>query len=92
MNYIEITSQLQPIFLFVPDFIIHYDILCASLHALIQTYSHAEIHKFTLANIFSSSSSSSSGFYNPLAGFSVLILEVSRSQTTQQVGRTPLDE
>ena len=38
----------------------------------------------------SSSSSSCTGFYNPLAGFSLLILEVSRSHTmTHTVGRTP---
>jgi hypothetical protein len=35
----------------------------------------------------SSSSSSSSGFYNPLAGFSLLILEVSRSHTVTQHSR-----
>ena len=33
------------------------------------------------------SSSSSSGFYNPLAGFSLLILEVSRSHTMTQYSR-----
>jgi hypothetical protein len=34
-----------------------------------------------------SSSSSSTGFYNPLAGFSVVISKVSRSHTMTQRGR-----
>jgi hypothetical protein len=38
-------------------------------------------------------SSSFTGFYKPLAGFSLLILEVSRSHIMHNtVGRTPLDE
>jgi hypothetical protein len=43
---------------------------------------------YTAYTIVASSSSSFSGFYNPLAGFSLLILEVSRSHTMtlQSVG------
>jgi hypothetical protein len=48
-------------------------------------HTHVEIPEEVTNN--TSSSSSFTGFYNPLAGFSLLVLEVSRSHTMTQHSR-----
>ena len=50
-------------------------------------YRQNETQADKMKNIYIYSSSSFTGFYNPLAGFSLLILEVSRSHTMTRHSR-----